>query len=203
MQDTELELFFRFLGYGPIQIAKVWFVGIEPGGERKAFVNDQDGIRLKGEDLLYDSSIPTPARGERETRVWKCSRVMAEALGVSDAYFMGNMAPLPRPSESAVHDGVSGAEYATKVTSEYIPRLCAAIESCSPKAVVFHGKGAFRSYGVAKALGLDRAIKPKIIHGFEIYEDRKVIVCGNFSRGSNFSNSQMSLMTEKLRDWLK
>jgi len=203
MQDTDIELFFRFLGYGPIKTAKVWFVGIEPGGVRNAFVNEQDGISLNGEDLLYDASIPTPAQAERETRVWTCSRAMAEALGVNDAYFMSNMAPLPRPSEGAVHEGVSSAEYATKVTSEYIPRLCAAIESCSPKAVIFHGKGAFRSYGIAKALGLDRAAKPQITNGFEIYEDRKIIVCGNFSRGSNFSNAQMSSMTEKLRDWLR
>lgn len=202
MQDGDIELFFRFMGYGPIQTAKVWFIGIEPGGESHAFVKDQDRITVNGEELLYDASIPTPVGAERETRVWACSRQMAAALGVSDAFFMSNMAPLPRPSEANRHEGISGAEYTEKVACEYIPRLCAALNECAPKAVIFHGKGAFRAYGVGKAFGLDHTVKPEITHGLEIYEDRRIVVCGNFSRGSTFTNAEKGYVTEKLRGWL-
>lgn len=203
MQGGDIENFFRFMGYGPIQTAKVWFIGIEPGGESHAFVKDQDVITLNGEELLYDASIPTPAEDERETRVWSCSRQMAAALGVGDAFFMSNMAPLPRPSEQNLHDGISSAEYTRKVASEYIPRLCAAIDGCAPKTIIFHGRGAFRTYGVAKALGLDHTDRPEFTAGLEIYDDRRIVVCGNFSRGSTFTNAHKSYVTEKLRGWLR
>lgn len=201
MQSSELELFFRFLGYGDIKTAKVWFIGIEAGGSLHPFQKDQSQIKIDNETLMYDETLPVAAYGT-ESRVWTCARDIAQFSVVGTDYFLGYMAPLPRQRETVLHTLIEQPEYVMKVRNEYIPRLYAAYRLLKPAAVVFHGQGAFRTYQVKKAFDLSNGQQPKTVRGIHVYGDRRIMVCGNFSRGTAFDNSHKQYVAEKLRAWV-
>lgn len=201
MQSSELELFFRFLGYGDIRNAKVWFIGIEPGGSPHPFQKDQEQIKVGDETLMYDEILPVASNGT-ESRVWTCAREIAQLSGLDVDYFLGYMAPLPRPCVKALHTLIGQAEYVMKVRKEYIPRLYAAYRLFKPAAVVFHGQGAFRTYQVRSVFDLSNGLQPETVRGVHVYEDRRIMVCGNFSRGTAFDNRHKQYVAEKLSTWV-
>ncbi len=117
-------------------------------------------------------------------------------------YFLGYMAPLPRRGEQVLHTLIAQPEYVMKVRQEYIPRLYAAYRLFKPAAVVFHGQGAFRAYQVKSAFDLSNGPQPETVRGIHVYEDLKIVVCGNFSRGNVFDNRHKQYVVEKLRTWV-
>lgn len=96
------------MGYGDIQSSRIWFVGIEPGGGWHKFVRDQAELSMDGETLLYDPKIPTRTPEGKTNPVWRrCQYISSQVLGEEPTFFMSNMAPLPRPSESHQHAVIS------------------------------------------------------------------------------------------------
>lgn len=198
MKKEDVEDYFHFLGYGDIKKAKIWFIGIEPGENKKqrSEFNQQSKheINVEGERLTHDLEFPSKGN----TRVWSCSRDLAG----SEPYFIGNMAPLPRHTEQIPHSLMADPrQYIEKVCREYIPRLHKAYEHHAPAVLIFHGKGAFKTYQVATEFSL----KDEERHtegGISFYDRHKIIVCGNFSRGRNFNNHQKARVIQKIKTWL-
>lgn len=142
----------QFLGYGNPS-SPVWFIGIEEGGEwGEAKPEAHRALHLDGRSAAYDPRLPV-ADG-RESSVWRISRQLAHAAGVGEAYFLSNMAPFPRPALTSRLAGIDACEYVRLVRDVRMPWLIGWLRALRPSAVVFHGKTAWRAYGVREALEL-------------------------------------------------
>ena len=207
--DQEIDKIFRMMGYGDISKAKIWFMGIEAGGTAiPGEIVEQERVPGLDETLFYDSTDPFDLKesaGNGESPVWRRTKLIARAVFGHDqkgACFMGNMAPMPRPHENILHEHFfQPKEYITKVKKDYVPRLFLAAQKFHPTAIVFHGKGAFRTYGVAETFGLGThttvGTPEKNIF---VYPENKVILCNNFS--TRFSNYEENLIIETLKSWV-
>ena len=150
--DSEQAYRLQFLGYGDPR-SRVWFVGIEEGGNfTETHRATHEGLQVGDLQLTYDPTLPG-ATG-RESSVWRISRHLAQAAGVGSGYFLSNMAPFPRPSILTPLAGIEAGAYLQLVREARIPLLRAAIQVFQPAAVVFHGKSAWRGYRVREHFGL-------------------------------------------------
>lgn len=150
--DNEQTYRLQFLGYGDPR-SRVWFVGIEEGGNfTETHRATHAGLQVGDLQLTCDPSLPV-ATG-RESSVWRICRHLAQVAGVGSGYFLSNMAPFPRPSLSTPVAGIEPGAYVKLVREARIPLLGAAIQEFQPAAVVFHGRTAWRSYLVREHFGL-------------------------------------------------
>lgn len=150
--DNEQAYRLQFLGYGDPR-SRVWFVGIEEGGNfTETHRATHAGLEVGDLQLTYDPSLPV-ATG-RESSVWRICRHLAQVAGVGSGYFLSNMAPFPRPSISTPVAGIEPGAYVQLVREARIPLLGSVIQEFRPAAVVFHGKSAWRNYRVREHFGL-------------------------------------------------
>lgn len=144
--DNEQAYRLQFLGYGDPR-SRVWFVGIEEGGNfNETQPAAHKGLRVGDLQLTYDPTLP--AATGRESSVWRISRQLAQGAELGSGYFLSNMAPFPRPSIQTPLAGINADLHMQLVREVRIPLLGAAIQELRPAAVVFHGKSAWRSYRV-------------------------------------------------------
>lgn len=148
MDKQNIEYRLNFFGYGnPASL--LWFVGIEEGGSVDSNEIRMDHPKIPGTDFMHDPELP-----DGSSPVWNSYRKIASALGVDGAYFMTNLAPFARPQISVDLGPMGGPGYRNMVEKLRVPALKQLIERFSPRAVVFHGKGAWQQYHVREAFGL-------------------------------------------------
>jgi hypothetical protein len=148
MDKQNIEYRLNFFGYGnPASL--LWFVGIEEGGSVDSNEIRMDHPKIPGSNFTHDPELP-----EESSPVWNSYRKLASALGVDGAYFMSNLAPFARPQMSVGLDFMTGPQYQRLVKNFRVPYLNLLIERFRPRAVVFHGKGAWQQYRVREAFGL-------------------------------------------------
>ncbi len=148
MDKQIIEYRLNFFGYGnPASL--LWFVGIEEGGSVDANEICMDHPKIPGTDFIHDPALP-----KESSPVWNSYRKIASGLAVDGAYFMTNLAPFARPQMSVDLRVMDKAEYRNLVEDRRVPALKALIERFRPRAVVFHGKGAWQQYRVREAFGL-------------------------------------------------
>jgi hypothetical protein len=141
-----------FLGYGN-PASRVWFVGMEEGGEWGVAQPSAHQVLHMGDvSATYDPVLPVAET--RESSVWRISRQLAQAVGAGDDYFLSNMAPFPRPSLRSPLPGIHPVTYDSLVREVRIPWLITLLRGLRPAAAVFHGKSAWRRYGVRESIGL-------------------------------------------------
>lgn len=208
MKTADFDFLFRFLGYGEIAKAKLWFVGLEPGNKLNEHYLEENlspiDFDFPGEQLplLIDSQLPRQIDSQlprqKPTRVWPVCRKIAERVGIKEAFFMSNMAPFPYPSLRK-HDCGTADEtaYKTRVMQEYLPRLLKAKEHFKPSAIVFHGKSYYRALGVQSVFGALVNTGTPCGH-VEIFDRQRIILSTNFSR---IANHDIDRITEVLKKW--
>lgn len=208
LSEEDVDYFFRFMGYGPLLTAKVWFIGIEEGGEmRKPLEGEEpfDKIEIDGEVLNYEGNSNLSSfmgRPKKEiSPVWEVGYAIARDLELDDTkyVFIGNMAPFARTKEIAEHKFGTPADYNERVKKKYIERRYRLWKRLRPKAVVFHGAGAFRDYGVAEVFGLKSPQQDPA--GLNVYELQKIIQTKSFSRAFPIKADQA--IVARIREWLK
>ena len=110
---------------------------------------------------------------------------------------MSNMAPLARPSIKNVLPGkASWPAYRQLVAQERIPALKLLIKHFQPRVVLFHGKAAWRDYGVRETFGLQTRLGE-----LHVYPNERLLLTPFLTRG--FSNLNRDRVVELLGDWLR
>lgn len=148
MNEENGEYRWKFFGYGNPD-STLWFVGIEEGGSLESNRIRKDHPNIPGTDFTYDPDLPTGSQP-----VWNRYRDLAAALGVGNAYFMTNLAPFAKPQESHGLGFIGKNEYQDLVIKRRVQELKSLIERFKPRAVLFHGKGAWQRYRVREAFDL-------------------------------------------------
>lgn len=192
--STEQTYRLGFLGYGN-PASRVWFVGMEEGGEWGVEQADAHQMLQLGDvSATYDPVLPVAET--RESSVWRISRQLAQAVGAGDDYFLSNMAPFPRPSLRSPLPGIDGTAYTRLVSKVRIPWLIALLRELRPAAVVFHGKSAWQRYGVRESIGLP-VQQGRVL----LYPDHGLAFAPFFTRRHGIlSASDIGALTGFLRD---
>lgn len=194
----EREYLFRFFGYGDPK-SPVWFIGIEEGGEQGVGPKPEGHatVQLEGESFHYDPKLPS----HPGSPVWSVARELAAAAGVPGRYFLSNMAPFARPRESDALNDIVPSEYHTRVRTERIPALLRLARHLGAKALVFHGKGAWRRYDVQTAAGLTLSERTPAGSRVLAFARERVVLSGSFSRGTAFTRADREAAASVLHEW--
>ena len=147
---------FRFLGYGSLK-SPLWFIGIEEGLPKGKSLTSKEPCKHSTLVLptglhCYDPHLPV-AEGV-ESSVWRICREVAKQAGSEGHYFMSNMAPLPRNAMAMRHPDLDEDAYRKQIIDQRIPTLAALIQKFLPRAVVFHGRSAWKQYRVREKFGI-------------------------------------------------
>lgn len=155
MDQDVIDYRFNFFGYGDLA-SPLWFIGIEEGGDLHSNAVF-DSPKIPGTHYFYDPNMPTKA-----AQLWGVYRNIARAVGAS-SYFMSNMGAIAKPTDAGDRSMLPG-DYTALVRQGRIPVLRQLIERYRPRAVVFHGKGAWTRYAVREAFELD--LRPGSFHAY-------------------------------------
>ena len=195
--DLALNYFFRFFGYGNPE-SPLWFIGIEEGGVSggNPAVDSHSSITLSSGTYHFDPNLPCES-GAAKSPLWAKYRNISMRAGNGPNYFMSNMAPLARPSiKNVLPDNVSWPAYRKLVAKERIPALKSLIQHFQPRAVLFHGKAAWRDYGVRETFGLQT-----LSGELHVYPNERLLFSPFLLRG--FSNENRDRAVDLLSDWLR
>ena len=196
MDDEDRSYLFRFLGYGN-PASPLWFVGIEEGGEQGQLPvrGAHRPIELPSGRYFHDPKLPTIPSDARPWRIWRKYRDIAERAGTGSNYFISNMAPLGRPSTNVKLMGVDGASYRDRVRRERIPALRELAGQFQPRAIVFHGSGAWRDYQVRESFGVYLQ-KGQI----QFCDEQRLLFTPFLTQG--LSNADQDRVVEILKGWM-
>jgi hypothetical protein len=189
MDERFIDYRLNFLGYGDPQ-SRLWFVGIEEGGSLDSNLQIHDHPKIPGTNYMHDPELPIES-----ARVWDRYRDIATHVGAGSAYFMSNMAPFARPQEHISLGSMNESQYRDLVIHQRIPALRQLIDRFQPRAVLFHGKGAWQRYQVRELFGLT----PKTGR-VQDYPVRRLVFTNFLTRG--FNKTDQEVVEALLRDWL-
>lgn len=202
---TDLDAWFSFIGYGDPK-APVWFIGIEEGGDQDSIGPDTSHEAWTfGKETLTHDGLP-----EGHNLVWDTARELMEqasAPGTPAAYFLSNIAPVPRRNISVQHHGLDQAAYKKRVITERVGRLRRIAESPDAPIMVFHGVAAWRGYRVLQQFELDerevRSRNTGVPQGLMVVDRPRMILCPTFSWGRrHFADEQRLDVIKRLREWI-
>lgn len=197
MESIELDIWFKFIGYGN-PMSKLWFVGIEEGGLQvdKPMV-DQQEYEFKNQKLLYDQNVPSG-----NNRVWNVSKRVAENVQ-EETYFMSNIAPLPRRYETEKLNAILNVKnYRKRVIDERVKRLQALHLSKINRVTVFHGVGARRKYNLLEELNLSINAGHYFCNNILVFKNERYVFTNSFSRGHSFPDLQIEIVSDVIRSLL-
>jgi len=164
LADNDVLQWFDFLGYGNPK-ARLWFVGIEPGGTAACGPPQiLEKCSLQGDfsrTLYYD---PKPSKEDRSP-TWTmieeilkyadCNQRDPDCQSIWERVMLANMAPLPRPSMKEDHGDIE-QEYVQKVRKHRIPQMKYFFDNLPRlRAMIFFGSTAWRRYAVPGAFGIN------------------------------------------------
>lgn len=200
MDQKSVDYLFRFFGYGDPS-SRLWFIGIEEGGAEGAAPVTQGHIPFEVDGMRFhrDGEVQT----DNKNGVWRTYKQIAQESGLGLNYFMSNIAPLARKSVSTELTTVGAKDYAVRVRTERVANLKRLVEHFAPAVVVFHGKTAWRDYGVQEAFGLQRIPAlpgaPRVL----AYPDAGIMLTNFFTtRYGSFSTSDREHVIRYTRQWL-
>lgn len=188
---------FRFFGYGNPE-SPLWFIGIEEGGASGGMpaAGSHSSVNLPSGIYYFDPKLPCESETAKSP-LWAKYRNISARAGNGVNYFMSNMAPLARPSIKDVLPGnVSWPAYRQLVAQERIPALRSLIQHFQPRAVLVHGKAAWRGYGVRETFGLQT-----LSGELHAYPNERLLLTPFLLRG--FSNANRDRAVELLSGWLR
>jgi hypothetical protein len=202
MDAASLDRRFQFIGYGPAT-ARLWFVGIEEGGEDVEVVVDGLVDHWIGDRRVrHHPERPEPA-GQK---VWETACDLAKAVEPRDEYFLSNIAPVPRRSiKEKLPDNIDPKQYRDRVFKQRVALFVARHPYGTKNVTVFHGKAGWRSYGVLNKFDLKEAESRDAETGLVICDEEKhIIFAPTFSWGErHFPEAQRNAVKGLLQKWLK